>query len=260
MAMSRTRRLALAALSAAAVTAVSFTAGATLIAASINAPAAQGKGVGCGFGSGQCRISQTDAFAFWFSGDPTNPGPQVNIDPTRTSFVIRPRGGPAIITPIETIVSIQLFTPTVNGFGCFVVPDSAFVVSSDLQTATLNATLDPNANLCPGLMTPLLANAQAGPLAGGGGPPGGGLPAMTVSVTWTGPGLAFHSTNSSIQTCGGFTSNFHTQGSSSTSNANGTVTIVGGATMALGSAVGAGVDDFNSVINANGIPGPLCTG
>jgi hypothetical protein len=173
---------------------------------------------------------------------------------------MRPRGGPATITPLETVVTIQLSTPTVNGFGCFVVPDSAFVVSADLQTATLNATLDPNANLCPGLMTPLLANAQAGPLPGGGGPPGGGLPAMTVSVTWTGPGLAFHSTNSSTQTCGGFTSNFHTQGSSSSSNANGTVTIVGGATMALGSTVSAGVDDFNSVINANGMPSPLCTG
>src|SRR5258708_21170656 len=104
--MSRTRRLALAALSAAAVTAVSFTAGATLITASINAPAAQGKGAACGIGSGQCRISQTDAFAFWFSGEPTNPGPEGNIDPLRTTSLMSPRAAPATITPLQTDLNI----------------------------------------------------------------------------------------------------------------------------------------------------------
>ncbi|HKB33945.1 MAG TPA: hypothetical protein VKF16_08765 [Candidatus Dormibacteraeota bacterium] len=261
--MSRTRRLALAALGAGAVTAVSFIAGATLIAASINSPAAAGgKGFGCGISAGQCSINQTDAFAFWFSGDPTNPGPQVSIDALRSNFVMRPRGGPATITPVETVVNIQIFTGTGPGaFGCFVIPDSQFAVSQDLQSATLNATLTAG-ETCPGFMTPLLGAIQAAPLAGGGGPPGGGLSLpLTVNVTWTGPGAAFKSTSSSTQTCAGFTSSFHSQGASSQAKANGNTLVFGdGSTLALGSTSSAGVDDFNSIITSNGFPGPECLG
>src|SRR5258708_13154934 len=98
--MSRTRRLALAALGAGAVTAVSFIAGATLISATINSPAAAGgKGFGCGISAGQCSINQTDAFAFWFSGAPTNPGPQGSIHPFPTTFHITPHRAPPTTPP-----------------------------------------------------------------------------------------------------------------------------------------------------------------
>jgi hypothetical protein len=80
-----------------------------------------------------------------------------------------------------------------------------------------------------------------------------------VNVTWTGPGLAFHSTSNSTQTCGGFTSSFHTQGSSSQANANGsTLAFVDGSTIALGDTLGAGVDDFKTLVTSNGFPGPQC--
>jgi hypothetical protein len=259
--MSRARRLALAALSAGAVTAVSFIAGATIIAASINSPAAApgGKG-GCGIGSGRCTITQLDAFSFWFTGDPTT-GQQVNIDPVRSTFVMRPRGGPAVVTPLQTIVTVAVFSPTGTGTAaCFVIPDSQFVVSSDLQHATLNATLTAG-ELCGGAMTPQLGTLQASPFAGGGGPPPGGglaLP-LTVNVTWTGPGAAFHTTSNSTQTCAGFTSSFHTQGSSSQANANGNTLVFGdGSTLVLGSTLSAGVDDFKTSITSNGFPGPEC--
>ena len=260
--MSRTRRLALAALSAGAVTAVSFIAGATIIAASINSPAAApgGKG-GCGIGSGQCTITQLDAFGFWFTGDPIT-GQQVSIDPVRSTFVMRPRGGPAVITPFQTIVNISIFS-SAGGVGtgaCFVIPDSQFVVSSDLQHATLIATLTAN-EMCGGPLTPQLGTLQAAPFAGGGGPPPGGglsLP-LTVNVTWTGPGAAFHTTNNSMQTCAGFTSSFHTQGASSQANANGNTLVFGdGSTLALGNSLSAGVDDFRTMIISNGVPGPQC--
>jgi hypothetical protein len=256
--MSRTRRLALAALRAGAVTAVSFIAGATLIAASVNTAAPGGKG-GCGIGAGQCTITQLDAFASWFS--PTNPQ-QVTIDAIRSTFVMRPRGGPAVITPLETMVNVSVFSAT-TGIGtgaCFVIPDSQFVVSSDLQHATLNATLTA-AEMCGGAMTPQLGALQAAPSGGSGGPPPGGglaLP-ITVNVTWTGPGLAFHSTSSSTQTCGGFTASFHTQGSSSQANANGnTLSFGDGSAIVLGNTLGAAVDDFNTLITSNGFPGPQC--
>jgi hypothetical protein len=256
--MSRTRRLALAALSAGAVTAVSFIAGATLIAASINTAAPGGKG-GCGIGAGQCTITQLDAFASWFN--PTAPQ-VVSIDAIRSTFVMRARGGPAVITPFQTIVNVSIFS-TATGTGtaaCFVIPDSQFVVSSDLQHASLNATLTA-AEMCGGAMTPLLGTLQAAPLSGKGGPPPGpnlALP-QTVNVIWTGPGLAFHSTSTSTQTCGGFTSIFHTQGSSSQANANGsTLALDDGSSIVLGSTPGAGVDDFNTLITSNGFPGPQC--
>jgi hypothetical protein len=260
--MSRPRRLALAALSAGTVTAVSFIAGATIIAASINIPSAApgGKG-GCGIGSGQCTITQQDAFAFWFTGDPIT-GQQVTIDPVRSTFVMRPHGGPPVVTPVQTIVTVSIFSPA-TGTGpsaCFVIPDSQFVVSSDLQHATLIATLTAD-ETCGGAMTPLLGTLQAAPLAGKGGPPPGGslvLP-LTVNILWTGPGLAFHSTSNSTQTCGGFTSGFHTQGSSSQANANGNTLGFGdGTSLFLGSAPGAGVDDFKTLITSNGVPGPQC--
>src|SRR6266851_5076175 len=215
MAMSRTRRLALAALSAGAVTAVSFITGATLIAASIGSPAAAGgKGTGCGFGAGQCVITQTDAFAFWFTGDPIT-GNQVNIDAVRSTFVMRSRGAPATITPGE---------------------------------------------ICPGFMTPFLADVKALQGPGGGGPPGGGLALpLTVNVTWTGPGAVFRSTSSSTQTCLGFTSDFHTQGASSQANANGNTLGFGdGSTLALGTTLSAGVNDSRTTLTSNGFPGPQC--
>lgn len=259
--MSRTRRLALAALSAGAVTAVSFVAGATMIAASINSPAAAsgGKG-GCGVGSGQCTITQLDAFATWFIGDPIT-GQQVSIDPIRSTFVMRSHGGP-VVTPFQTMVSVSIFS-SATGIGtgsCFVIPDSQFVVSSDLQQASLNATLTAD-EMCGGPMTPQLGTLQAAPFAGGGGPPPGGglaLP-LTLNVTWTGPGAAFKNISNSTQTCAGFTSTFHTDGSSSQSNANGNTLVFGdGSTLALGSTLSAGVDNYRSMIMSNGVPGPKC--
>jgi hypothetical protein len=240
---------------------VSFIAGATIIAASINSPAAApgGKG-GCGIGSGQCTITQLDAFGFWFIGDPIT-GQQVSIDPVRSTFVMRSGGGPAVVTPLQTIVNVSIFSSTGAGSGaCFVIPDSQFVVSSDLQHATLNATLTAG-EMCGGALTPQLGTLQAAPFAGTGGPPPGGglsLP-LTVNVTWTGPGAAFHTTSNSTQTCAGFTSSFHTQGSSSQANANGNTLVFGdGSTLALGSTLAAGVDDFKTSITSNGFPGPMC--
>ncbi len=259
--MSRTRRLALAALSAGAVTAVSFIAGATIIAASINSPAAAGGKGGCGIGSGQCTITQQDAFGLWLIGDPIT-GQQVSIDPVRSTFVMHPRGGPAVVTPFETIVTVSIFSSaTGSGSGaCFVIPDNQFVVSSDLQHATLNATLTAD-EMCGGPMTPQLGTLQAAPFAGGGGPPPPGALALplTVNITWTGPGAAFKNISISTQTCAGFTSTFHTDGSSSQSNANGNTLVFGdGSTLTLGSTLAAGVDNFRSMIMSNGVPGPQC--
>lgn len=158
------------------------------------------------------------------------------------------------------MVSVGIFSPT-TGTGaseCFVIPDSQFVVSSDLQSASLNATLTAD-EICRGAMTPFVQDVQAlkGP---GGGPPGGGLLLpLTVNVTWTGPGAVFRSTSSSMQTCLGFTSSFHTQGASSQANANGhTLGFGDGSTLALGSTLSDGVDDFRTTILSNGFPGPQC--
>jgi hypothetical protein len=259
--MSRTRKLALTSLSAVAVTSVGFIAGATLIAASIGSPAAAGgKGGGCGIGAGQCTITQTDAFGFWFTPDPNNPQ-QVSIDPNRSTFVMRTRGGPTVITPLQTIVNVSIFSAiTGTGTGaCFVIPDSQFVVSSDLQHASLNAVLTAD-EMCGGPLTPQLGSIQAAPFAGSGGPPGGGLSLpITVNVSWTGPGLAFKSTSNSNQTCGGFTTSFHTVGASSQANANGnTISFGDGSSLALGNTLNAGVDNFRSTVISNGVPGPQC--
>jgi hypothetical protein len=246
----RTRKLALTAFSAVAVTSVGFIAGATLIAASIGSPAAVGgKGTGCG-AAGHCSSDSTDAFATWFGALP--PYNFANINPSRGSFVSRPRGGPVTITPVQTVVNVQISAGATQVFGCFLVPDSAFVVSRDLQSATLNATLD---TPCPAPLTPLLADLQ-----GGGAPlmPALDSTAVSVSVTWTGPGAAFSQTQVFNQHCAGFTSTFQQHGLSSQANATGTVSMPDGTVLALGKADIAGTDSATTVQTSNGTPGTVC--
>ncbi len=136
--MSRTRRLALAALSAGAVTAVSFIAGATIIAASINSPAAAGGGKGgCCIGSGQCTITQQDAFRILVHRRPNHRATGEHRSGPGSTFVrCIPEADRRWSRPFRRSSSVSIFSSSPTGIGtgaCFVIPDSQFVVSSDLQ-------------------------------------------------------------------------------------------------------------------------------
>ena len=114
----------------------------------------------------------------------------VSVD--RSLFMTRARANGGFTTQQMTVMSISVFVPNpdpsqrplVADGACFVIPDSDFVVSSTLQTASLNATVD-ESNFCPGFLVPV--NGAAPAKAGGGG--GGTFTyPLTVTASWTGTG------------------------------------------------------------------------
>ena len=259
--MKHPMKLVVAGLTAAVVATTGFLVGSTLIAAGM-APLSQGKGGGCGPGPIKCNSDQLDASAFWQSEDLTS---FVSFSANRGSFVVRPRGGPAIVTPPETMVFVSFATPTIAGSNCFVVPDSAFVISRDIQSASLHVTLTGDMQ-CFGFATPLFQDIGAIPAAGGGGGSGGDIPLpLGVDVTWKGPGLPFAFTTTSSEHCGGFTATFQLRGLSSQAIANGSFTVpdptVPGhvITTDLGPTNFAGADQISMQQISNGVPGSLCT-
>lgn len=193
-----------------------------LAALAISSVAAAG---GFGQGAGTYTFSDTNAFdAFFNPVDQSN----VNISVDRGLFMIRPRaGGPIQISPLMTTLFISISGPQTDpnqpppliASGCFILPDSDFVVSSDLQTASVNATLG-ESDVCPGFLVPVLG---ATPIkAAGGGPGGGGTIGLSfplsVSATWTGTGATSTQTDQGRFSCGTFNSLTHSTGLSAISS------------------------------------------
>lgn len=168
---------------------------------------------GFGFGVGQFTFSDTSAFNSFFNPvDQTN----VNVSVDRGTFLFKPRGGGGFTHSHMTVLNVNIFTPNpdptmpplVDAFGCFVIPDADFVVSSDLQAASLNATVD-ETNLCPGFLAPVLG-AVVGKAGGGGGASAGLAFPLTVSASWTGTGAVQEQTDQGRFTCQTFSSVTHT--------------------------------------------------
>ena len=174
--------------------AVSFAA--TLAIASVGAAG--------GFGQGPGRFTFHDLNANVSMFNPADSS-SVSVSVDRSLFNFRPTGGGGLQTANMTVLSVSVFVPNpanpnnplVSDFGCFIIPASDFVVSADLQTATLNATVDPS-NFCPGFLTPVTG---AAPLKGGGGGGGGFTFPLTVTVTWTGTGVVGTQTDEGTFTC-----------------------------------------------------------
>src|SRR5258705_5981635 len=218
----------------------------------ITAVSAQ-KGVGCGTGNLRCTDQVTDANGFWMLTGPDLY--YVQISPSRGTFSFQQHGsGPAVIQH-STVLNIQLAGSSSYGFGCFVIPDSAFVVSKDLQTATLNATLTAD-EACPGFAQHLIPGTRPGQAAY---PPGGGIPLpLQVSVTWTGPGAAYSSVSDTTSHCTGTTVTIHFSDRSSQARATGTLTLPDSRTIALDTTQFGFIESFDEALNQTGAPAPQC--
>ena len=139
-----------------------------------------------GFGPGNYSVSTARADAYFSmggTGGEGGPPPiswSVSVNRGLNSF--HPRGGGAPIVEQNTMIFVSEFDATGNGgFGCFVIPDSDFVVSRDLQSASLNTTLTQEES-CYGMGAPV-DDGKGAAYAGGGG---GVLPLpMTINVTWS---------------------------------------------------------------------------
>jgi hypothetical protein len=255
MSMPRRLRIAVTVLSALVVAGVTtlVAAGATGI---LGAAAVGGKGFGCGPGSFHCQTSGADAIGDW---QPTAANPDfISIAAFRSTFVFRPtRPGGTATMASGTMVEVEILDTStgLGAFDCFTIPDTDLVISPNLQSASLNATL---ATQCPAPATPLADIAQPEPFTAC-CQPGGGLPLpLMVSLTWTGPGAAFTFTSDNTMHCQGFTSTFHSTGATSAETATGTLGFPDGSTLTLDPTTEANVDTSMSVIDSTGQPAAEC--
>lgn len=179
-------------------------------------------GAAGGFGQapGHYNFSDTSASVSFFN--PVDQSSQ-NVSVDRSLFRFLPKGGGGMVTQNETVLSVDVFVPDptdptlppiLSAFGCFFIPASDFVVSSDLQHASLNATVN-ESDFCPVSLVPVLGSA---PAKGGGGGGGFTFP-LTVTASWTGTGLVGNQSDQGVFSCGTFRAITHTASQTAYSSA-----------------------------------------
>ena len=157
-----------------------------------------GKGAGPGpLTAGKYHFVSQSANLTIIQADPSLP--PITMFVTRFTNTSNPKDAPST-TLHETDLNIFEFSPTTFIGGCFVIPSSAFTFASNLQSASVHASIDSTTPPCPQTSPP------------------SGLPAsFTVNATWTGTGPIASLRINSTSDCG----NFHValSGSETTRNA-----------------------------------------
>jgi hypothetical protein len=230
------------------------TAVAAVIVCAITSTAAFAAGF---LGPGHFSTEFADASGLWFPDRVSPTFVQVSVD--RNEFVFRPtqNAGGSSLMQHATILLVQ-FKGNTFGFGCFIIPDSAFVVGSDTQSASVSVTItDPN-TACPGFAVPLGSLASGKP--GGGPPPGGGIPLpLTVTATWSGNGATALTNSASQFSCGGMSVEDHFKVSSAQATSTVSLTMPG-MTITTSPTDQANIDQGTDVSDVHGSPDPLCFG
>ena len=221
-------------------------------------------GAAGGFGSGGGRFVFNDLNANASYFNPVD-GSNTNISVDRGMFFFRPRaGGPLQGPQVMTVLSLNYFVPnpdptqppiTQKSLSA-IIPDGDFVVSSDLQSASVNTTV--SAGSCAEVV-PL--NGVL-PAKGGGGCGGGFTGEITVSVTWTGTGVVATQDDQGTARCGSFVSSTHsTVESQFSANVTANVTQLpsfsGGAPFVFGSVFNG---EFVNIVAGSGIISAACGG
>jgi hypothetical protein len=177
--------------------------------------AAAGGGGGYG-GPGHFTFSDTTAVATF--GDPTSSSGYVAsayLDRGQLSFKLKRTPGAPVVQKNGTVLNVNEYSATTSEYGCWVIPDSAFIVAGDLSSASVNvhATADMQ---CPGFFVGGATGGKPGlqtSIGYGGGGGGGGNPPtvitdVVVNLTWSGNGGLWTNTSNAISKCGSYTANF----------------------------------------------------
>jgi hypothetical protein len=220
---------------------------------------AGGGGGGGGYGGpGHSQFSDTTAFATF--GDPYSGSYSalVYVDRGQLSFKTKHTPGAPVVEKFGTLLSVNEFSGTTYEYGCWVIPDSAFTVASDLSRASVNvhATADMQ---CPGYFVGSATGGKPGLQSsigyggGGGGEPPTVITDTLVNLTWTGNGGLWSNSNSGTSHCGSYTANFHGTFDYQFASASGSVGDLTGQTDPLAQ-VGRNTQD----INANSTPSGAC--
>jgi hypothetical protein len=217
--------------------------------------AAAGGGGGYG-GPGHLRFSDTTAYAT-FSDTNSGYSTSVYLDRGQLSFKPKRTSGGPVVQKNGTVLNVNEYSATASEYGCWVIPDSAFVVAGDLSSASVNvhATADMQ---CPGGFVSGATGGKPGlqssiGYGGGGGVPPTQITDIVVSLAWTGNGGLWKNTNSGTSKCGSYKATFHSTFDYEYAAATGTIGDQSGSSDPFGQ-IGQSSQDSNS----NSIPSGAC--
>jgi len=201
--------------------------------------AVAGVAAGGGLGPGNYTFTNRSADAFFGmggKGGPGGPSWQVSVFQGLNSFKPTHPGGPTTVSQ-STVVYLTEFDGAGNGgFGCFVVPDSSFVVNRDLS-ASLHATLT-DSEICGGYASPI--DGGKGGVDGGGS--GGLVLPVSVDITWSATGAVNNYKNVFQFKC----LSYSEEGNSTYS------TVASGATGSISALSGSSSSEFADVSSGSG--------
>lgn len=227
-----------------------------LLSIAVAGSAAAGGGGGYG-GPGLFRFSDTNAVANF--GDPysgVGPSTFIYLDRGQLSFKAKHTPGAPITEVNGTMLSVNEYSDTASAFGCWIIPDSAFTVSSDLSNASVNVHATA-AMVCPGIFVGSAAGGKPGLQTsigyGGGGQPPTLITDLVVNVTWAGSGALWSNSNSGTSHCQSYTANFHGTFDYQYATASGSVGDLTGQSDPL-----AQIGQNTQTNNANGTPSSAC--
>jgi hypothetical protein len=229
-----------------------------LLSVALAGTAAAGGGGGYG-GPGHFRFSDTTATANFgdpYSGDYST---SVYLDRGQLSFKAKRTPGAPVIQKNGTVLSVNEYSATTSEYGCWMIPDSAFVVAADLSSASVNvhATADMQ---CPGFFVSGATGGKPGLQSsigyGGGGEPPTLITDIVVNLTWAGNGGLWKNSNSGTSKCGSYTANFHGTFDYEYATATGTVGDASGSSDPFAQ-VGQSTQDSNSSTVPSGACNPF---
>jgi hypothetical protein len=215
--------------------------------------AAGGGGYG---GPGHLRFSDTAATANF--DDPYSGGysTSVYLDRGQLSFKTKRTPGAPVVQKTGTVLNVSDYSASTSEYGCWIIPDSAFIVAGDLSSASVNvrATADMQ---CPGYFVSGATGGKPGLQSsigyGGGGEPPTLITDIVVNLSWAGNGALWKNSNSGSSKCGSYTANFHSTFDYEYATATGTVGDVSGSSDPFAQ-LGQNTQDSNS----NSVPSGAC--
>jgi hypothetical protein len=206
-------------------------------------------GAGGGLGPGQTLFSDTNANAFFGGKGGPPEGFTVFVNQGLNSF--EPEDGGVTTVNRSTIVKLAVFTASGSGGACYVIPDSDFVVSRNLQSATLNTTLTTE-NMCKGKGTPTISSAPS--LSTNGVLPSviNLPPSITINVTWNGTGVTSVLRSKSTFECLDYSTDKSSTSRAAAAGATGSISMLTGSLTASSAVVGStdGTIDVSGVLSS----------
>jgi hypothetical protein len=181
-----------------------------LTVALASSAAAGGGGGGYG-GPGSFKFDDTNAYANFVDSSGTLYS-TVSVDRGMQSFKLRHTPGAPVVEQYGTVLNVIEQSGKSFNFGCWIIPDSAFVIANDLSSASLkvHATSDLQ---CQGYYAGGAAGGKPGLQSafgyGGGGGGSNQITDITVNLTWSGNGGLWHNDGQQLSHCQAYTNTFH---------------------------------------------------